>query len=199
MSKYFGWIYHSGLEIIFPENYYLPESQIAHERIHQCPLSLVWSIFYFLIKLSLCPIVLKPQNNIHMFVCACVCVRERERERDLTCWTLANICQLWESFHIISLVTFSTRLPFFFNSKLDGGLAVPVLLISSSVVCNTFETPRTVAHQAPLSMGFSKHKYWSGLPFPSLGDLPGPGIEPMSPALTSMFFTTESPGNPIYL
>ena len=81
MSKYFGWIYHSGLEIIFPENYYLPESQIAHERIHQCPVSLVWSIFYFLIKLSFCPIVLKPQNNIHMFVCACVCVRERERER----------------------------------------------------------------------------------------------------------------------
>ena len=135
------------------------------------------------------------------FICSCVhvYVSERERERDLTCWTLASICQLWESFHIISLVTFSTLLPFFFNSKLDGGLAVPVLLISSSVVCNTFETPWTVAYQAPLSMGFSKQEYWSGLPFPSLGDLPGPGIEPMSPALTSMFFTTESPGNPTYL
>ena len=45
-----------------------------------------------------------------------------------------------------------------------------------------FSTPWTVAHQAPLSMGFSRQEYWSGLPFPSLGDLPDPGIEPRSPA-----------------
>ena len=44
-------------------------------------------------------------------------------------------------------------------------------------------TLRTVAHQAPPSMGFSRHEYWSGLPFPSPGDLPDPGIEPGSPAL----------------
>ena len=46
-----------------------------------------------------------------------------------------------------------------------------------------FVTPWTVAYQAPLSMGFSSQEYWSGLPFPSLGDLPNPGIEPRSPAL----------------
>ena len=46
-----------------------------------------------------------------------------------------------------------------------------------------FVTPWTVAHQAPLSMGFSKQEYWSGLPFPSPGDLPDPGIEPSSPIL----------------
>ena len=46
-----------------------------------------------------------------------------------------------------------------------------------------FATPWTVAHQAPLSMGFSRQEYWSGLPFPSLGDLSNPGIEPRSPAL----------------
>ena len=46
-----------------------------------------------------------------------------------------------------------------------------------------FATPRTVAYQAPLSMGFSRQEYWSGLPFPSPGDLPDPGIEPGSPAL----------------
>ena len=46
-----------------------------------------------------------------------------------------------------------------------------------------FETPRTVAHQAPPSLGFSRQEYWSGLPFPSPGDLPDPGIEPGSPAL----------------
>ena len=44
-------------------------------------------------------------------------------------------------------------------------------------------TPWTVAHQAPLSMGFSTQEYWSGLPFPSPGDLPEPGTEPWSPAL----------------
>ena len=46
-----------------------------------------------------------------------------------------------------------------------------------------FATPWTVAHQAPPSMGFSRQEYWSGLPFPSPGDLPNPGIEPRSPAL----------------
>ena len=47
----------------------------------------------------------------------------------------------------------------------------------------TLVIPWTVAHQAPLSMGFSSQGYWSGLPFPSPGDLPKPGIEPESPAL----------------
>ena len=46
-----------------------------------------------------------------------------------------------------------------------------------------FVTPWTVAYQAPLSMGFSRQYYWSGLPFPSPGDLPDPGIEPGSSAL----------------
>ena len=46
-----------------------------------------------------------------------------------------------------------------------------------------FATPWTVAHQVPLSMEFSREEYWSGLPFPSSGDLPDPGIEPGSPAL----------------
>ena len=46
-----------------------------------------------------------------------------------------------------------------------------------------FVTPCTVAYQNPPSMGFSRQEYWSGLPFPSLGDLPDPGIEPGSPVL----------------
>ena len=54
----------------------------------------------------------------------------------------------------------------------------------------------TVAHQAPLSMGFLRQKYWSGLPFPSPGNLPDPGIKPMSPVFASGFFTTEPPGKP---
>ena len=57
-----------------------------------------------------------------------------------------------------------------------------------------FATPWTVAHQAPPSMGFSRREYLSGLPFPSPGDLPHPGIEPMSPALAGEFITTEPSG-----
>ena len=52
-------------------------------------------------------------------------------------------------------------------------------------------TPWTVAHQVLLSMEFSRQEYWSGLPFPSPGDLPEPGIEPTSPALAGKFFTTS--------
>ena len=57
-------------------------------------------------------------------------------------------------------------------------------------------TPWTVAHQAPLSMGFSRQEYWNGLPFPSPRDLPDPGIEPTAPALTGGFFTTQPTRNP---
>ena len=58
-----------------------------------------------------------------------------------------------------------------------------------------FATAWTIACQAPLSMGFSWQEYWSGLPFPSLGDLPNAGIKPasrMSPALAGRFFTTSA-------
>ena len=55
-----------------------------------------------------------------------------------------------------------------------------------------FAIPGTVAHQAPLSMGFSRQEYWSGLPFPSSGDLLNPGTKPMSPALADGFFTTSA-------
>ena len=53
----------------------------------------------------------------------------------------------------------------------------------SAQSCRLLATPWTIARQAPLSMGFSLQKYWSGLPFPSLGDLPESGIETMPPAL----------------
>ena len=56
-----------------------------------------------------------------------------------------------------------------------------------------FATPWTVAHQAPLSMGFSRQEYWNGLPFPSPGDLPGPGIELRSPEMQADTLTSEPP------
>ena len=58
-------------------------------------------------------------------------------------------------------------------------------------------TPWTVAHQAPLSMGFAGQEYWSGYNFLSSGDHPYPGIEPTSPALAGRFFTTEPPEKPM--
>ena len=62
-----------------------------------------------------------------------------------------------------------------------------------------FVIPWTVSRQAPLSMGCSMQEYLSGLPFPPPGDLPNPGIEPMSPALVGEFFTTEPPRKPWYV
>ena len=58
-----------------------------------------------------------------------------------------------------------------------------VVKVKSLSRVRLFATLWTVAHQASLSMGFSRQEYWSGLPFPSPGDLPDPGIEPGSPAL----------------
>ena len=63
--------------------------------------------------------------------------------------------------------------------------------------CLTLATPWTVACQAPLSMGFSRQEYWSGLPFTSPGDLPDPGIEPGSPALQADSLPTELQGKPL--
>ena len=62
-----------------------------------------------------------------------------------------------------------------------------------SEVAQSCPTPWTIAHQAPPSMGLSRQEYWSGLPFPSPGDLPDPGIEPRSPALQANALTSEPP------
>ena len=64
-------------------------------------------------------------------------------------------------------------------------------------LCVLFVTLWTVAHQAPLSMGFSRQDYSSGLPCPPPGDLPNPGIKPTSPALADGFYITEPPWKPI--
>ena len=66
--------------------------------------------------------------------------------------------------------------------------------VTRSVVSSSFVIPWTVAHQAPLSMGFPRQEYWSGVPFPPPGDLPDPEIEPTSlksPALAGGFFPIQ--------
>ena len=74
------------------------------------------------------------------------------------------------------------------------GQAAAAATAKSLQSCPTLVTPWTVACQAPLSMEFSRQEYWSGLPFPSPGDLPDPGIEPRSPALQADALTSEPPG-----
>ena len=60
--------------------------------------------------------------------------------------------------------------------------------------CPTLCDPMDCSYQAPLSMGFSRPEYWSGLPFPSPGDIPNPGVEPGSPALQTDALPSEPPG-----
>ena len=79
------------------------------------------------------------------------------------------------------------------NYRMDVVLVWHACMLSR-VQC--FVTPWTVVHQAPLSMGFSRQEYWSGLSFPSPGDIPDPGIERMSPALQAASSLSEPPGKP---
>ena len=82
--------------------------------------------------------------------------------------------------------------------KSDTVSTVKVKVKSLSHV-QLFVTPRTVAYQAPPSMGFSRQEYWSGLPFSSPRDLPDPGIESGSPAFQADALTSEPPGKPLYI
>ena len=69
--------------------------------------------------------------------------------------------------------------------------------VDACSVVSGSETTWSVAHQAPLPMGFSGQEHWHGLPFPTPGDLPNPGMEPGWPASTGGFFTTAPPGKPL--
>ena len=75
------------------------------------------------------------------------------------------------------------------SNHVVGGVALVAKL------CWTLATPWTVAGQAPLSVGFPRQEYWSGLLFPSPGDLPDPGIEPGSPTLQADALPSEPPGS----
>ena len=82
---------------------------------------------------------------------------------------------------------------------LTGCLSVVCIYVCMLSHVRLFAIPWTVTHHNPLSMRFCRQEYWSGLPFPPLGDLPDPGIESVSPvssALVGGFFTTEPPGKP---
>ena len=85
--------------------------------------------------------------------------------------------------------------------KEKGTLLMCARVLSPFDRVRLYATLWTVAHQAPLSMKIFRQEYWSGLPFPTLGDLPSPRTEPASlasPALGGRFFTTEPSGKPPY-
>ena len=75
-------------------------------------------------------------------------------------------------------------------------LALFLVLVKSLSRVRLSATPWTVAYQAPPSMEFSRQEYWSGLPFPSPGYLPDPGIEPGSPTVQADALSSEPPGKP---
>ena len=114
---------------------------------------------------------------------------------------------LWKAPHVASLCFISWPLPITSHPCLLAALLVSLFLLwghsvargwwlSRQVVSDSFVTPRSVAHQTLLSMGFPRQEYWSGLPFPPPGDLLHPGIRPASSALAGGLFTIEPPGTP---
>ena len=106
-----------------------------------------------------------------------------------------NICN-YIRFSKSSVMTFTTFIIKITinNQPIPSGESLSEVKSLSRV--RLFATPWTAAHQTPLSMGFSRQEYWSGLPFPSPGDLPDPGIKPRSPTLQADALTSEAPGKP---
>ena len=83
-----------------------------------------------------------------------------------------------------------------FRKVVSVGFSDIRLKVKSLSRVRLFATPWTAAHQAPRSMGFSRQEHWGGLPFPSPGNLPHPGIEPGSLALQTDALPSEPPGKP---
>ena len=85
------------------------------------------------------------------------------------------------------------------TGRLTLAIHIYIYIYASCSVVSKCATPWTVAHQASLSIGFPRQEYWSGLPFPSPGDLPDPGIEPRSPTLQVDSLPAELPGESVTL
>ena len=115
---------------------------------------------------------------------------ERDSGEFLSWWKSSIFCFLW-------------KLPWAYKTENSFTWKFKICYSCCSVpkLCLTLCHPRTIACQAPMSMGFPRQAHWNWLPVPSLGDLPDPGIEPESPALAGrffFFFTTEPSGKNIF-
>ena len=126
----------------------------------------------------------------YMYVCLCVCVYKNHF------WILSHY-RLLQDIAYSSLCYTVTLDPCCLSILNIVECIVHVCMLSHVWL---FATPWAIAHQAPLSLEFSRQEYWSGLPFPPPGDLPNPGIELTSltsPALAGRFFITGAPGKPV--
>ena len=111
-------------------------------------------------------------------MCVCVCVFSPGSLECLECCSTNNITNVWNN------RCCQGHHHWIFYHHLQSELSVsqrPLLMFSHSVVSDSFATPLIVAHHTSLSLGFSRQEYWSGLPFPSPGDLPNPAIKPECP------------------
>ena len=124
-------------------------------------------------------------NKSYYYCCRC-CQLLKKKKKHLLYQFRMRIKTKFKNYNVIKPNQGTNRQPW------------DLLLFSCQVMSDSFATLWTVAHQAPLPMGFSRQEYWSGLPFPSPGDLPDPGIETMSPTLSGRFFTAEPPGKPLF-
>ena len=145
-----------------------------------------------------CCSVIPPYRCEHLFMC----LKKPPTHSALNCplaTGFLKVCPVLNCFSITYPRTFvKGRRPLQAIRPCDFG--VPLAVLCS--VASDSATPWTVALQAPLSMGFPRTEYWSGLPFPSLECLSHPGIKPkslVSPALAGRFFTTKPPGKPSQL
>ena len=111
-------------------------------------------------------------------------------------WVPITLCNFGQP--LLYVASFSGRL--FTVNRLEHLVSfILLLLFSCSVMSDSFATPWTVTHQAPLFKEFSRQGYWSGLPFLSPGDAPDPGIEPMSPALQADSSPLSHQGSPSFI
>ena len=117
----------------------------------------------------------------------------------ITAYTVQHYCQTLSGKRNPKRSQLAKPVPILQNSRLlsfiyDHACRAPTSMWGGLLAkpCPTVVTPQTVAHQAPLSMGFPRQEYWSGLPFPPPGDLPNPGIKPGAPAL-QVDLLTEPP------
>ena len=119
-----------------------------------------------------------------------ICCPGEGQDTSRTCvWLWCIPCYLQARLDFLLCFALSVRS---FCSALPIVSAFLMCMLSCFSCVRLFATLWTVVHQSPLSMGFSRHEYWTGLPCPLPGDLPEPGIKPISPALAGGFFATSA-------
>ena len=148
-------------------------------------LSILWLLINFILCNSWVIILLKIYKPTFLLI---------KHPCSIRAWVPVSFLSLSLSFFLsLSLSHFLID-----NSRPPGSSPLKdpnICMISHAVMSNSFATLWTEAHQAPLSRGFSRHEYWSGLPYPPPGHLPDPQTEPislMSPTLAGRFFTTSA-------